>query len=69
MTCKVLRFDGVRWLSSGRKGTRAHAFERNSIVSVCGAMTMTNLDHWRSSLEPTCARCKITLRRGRLVRS
>ena len=69
MTCKILQFDGVRWLSSGRKGTRAHAFERDSFVSVCGAMAMTNPEHWRSALEPTCARCKIALRRGRLVRS
>ena len=68
MTGKILPFDGVRWLCSGRKGSRAHAFERDSFVSVCGAITMRP-EHWRSALEPACARCKAALKRGRLVRT
>lgn len=69
MSCKVLQFDGVRWLTTGRKGTRAHAFERDSFVSLCGAVTLASPDQWGAAVERTCARCRAALKRGRLVRS
>lgn len=67
MMCKILPFDGVRWLSTGRKGTRAHAFERDHFRSICGAVTMMLPEHWRAAVEPTCARCRVALKRGKVV--
>ena len=69
MTYAILPFDGVRWLTTGRKGTRAHAFERDHIVSICSAVTLASPDQWGAAVERTCARCRAALKRGRLVRS
>jgi len=66
MTCKVPPPNRVRWLSTGRM--RAHAFERDHSVSLCGAVTMAQPDSWQAAVRLPCARCRAALAREKQVR-